>query len=309
MSDPQKRRRYDSGESVDFGAGFRGGSIFEELFSQAFGFDFQGGHSVPVGQHIEQAVTVDFEDVLTGAVREIEYERVVPCDTCGGSGARPGSTPMRCPTCAGRGQVQRRQQTLLGNMVTVVTCPECGGSGQVIDDPCPECHGEGVMRSTKTLTVEIPPGIQDGQQLKYDGYGDTSADSGRAGDLYVRVDVNDHGTFERRDNHIYLPLQISVAQAALGDRITVPTLESEEEIEIRPGTETGDEIRLRGQGLPQLRNPRRGDQVVHVRVKTPADLTDRQVELLQEFAREEGIELNPPPNSSFFDRVKQAFGG
>ncbi|MFO7946780.1 MAG: DnaJ domain-containing protein, partial [Armatimonadota bacterium] len=128
LSDPQKRRRYDSGESVDFDAGFRGGgsSIFEELFSQAFGFDFQGGHSVPVGQHIEQAVTVDLEDVLTGAEREIEYERVVPCDTCNGSGARPGSTPRRCATCGGRGQVQRRQHTLLGNMVTVVTCPDCG---------------------------------------------------------------------------------------------------------------------------------------------------------------------------------------
>lgn len=314
LSDPSKRRQYDAGGSVDFSSGFggrgAGANMFEELFREAFGFGFGStGGSVNVGRDLEHAVSIDLEDVLTGTERKITYQRKVECETCGGTGAAPGSSPVRCPTCGGHGQVRRRQRTLLGDMMTVTTCPECGGSGEIIQDPCPDCGGEGVASVTEELTVEVPPGIRDGQHLEYSGYGDKPPGGGRAGNLYVRVDVNEHEHFERHNNDLHLPVEISFIQAALGDRVQVPTIDGSEEIDINPGTQSGEQIRLKSRGLPGLRSSRRGDQIVTINVVTPEDLTERQIELLQEFAREEGLDLNPPPDSSFFDRVKHAFGG
>lgn len=307
LSDPQKRRQYDTGGTTDFGFDAGMGSIFD-IFNQAFGFGFAGGRHASPGRDIEYAVDIELEEVLTGTERTVTFERVGRCEACSGSGAAPGSATATCTTCAGRGQVRQRQDTILGSMVSVVTCPECGGSGQIVDEPCEECDGKGVRRHAEDIKVTVPPGIRDGQHLEYTGLGDMSPDGGPAGNLYVRVDVRDHDAFTRHDNHLAMSLDIVFAQAALGDTITVPTIDGETDIHIQPGTQSGEEIRLRGKGLPSLRSTRRGDQVVVVKVMTPTELSDRQIELLHELASEDGIELQTPPSCGLFDRVKQLFG-
>ncbi len=310
LSDPQKRRRHDAG-GVDFDFGFGAGgmgSIFD-IFNQAFGFAGGGRRWAAPGRDLEEHVYIELEEVLTGAQRRIEYRRIATCEACDGSGAAPGSSPTVCTTCGGHGQVRQRQQTILGSMVTVVTCPDCGGAGQVIGEPCSECDGAGTAAVTEELEVTVPPGIKDGQHLEYADRGDVSAEGGPPGNLYVRTNVAKHEIFTRHNNHLHMPLDISFAQAALGDTRTVPTLEGETELEISPGIQSGEELRLAGKGLPDLRNGRRGAQVISVRVKTPTDLTEAQVELLQQLAAEEGLELRPPGDATIFDRVKKAFGG
>jgi len=309
LSDQQKRRRYDAGGVFDFGFDGSMGSIFD-IFNQAFGFSNMGrGRWASPGRDLEQQVDIELEEVLTGAERNLTYERMARCEACRGSGAAAGSKPVTCPTCGGHGQVRQRQETILGSMVTIVSCPDCGGTGEIIEDACPDCGGSGVARTTEQLGVEIPRGIKDGQHLEYAGMGAVSADGGPPGNLYVRVNIADHEVFTRHGNHLYMSLDISFAQAALGDTVTVPTLEGNEELQIPAGIQSGEELRLRGQGLPSLRNSRRGDEVISVRVNTPTQLTERQIELLHELAREEGTELNPPAGSGIFDRVRKAFGG
>ncbi len=309
LADPQKRRRYDAGGVSDFGFDGGLGSIFD-IFNQAFGFSNMGRRAwTSPGRDLEQQLDLELEEVLTGGQRDLTYERMAPCEACKGSGAAPGSKPITCPTCGGHGQVRQRQQTILGSMVTIISCPDCGGSGEIIDEPCPECGGQGVVRTAEQLRVEIPAGIADGQHLEYAGMGDISANGGPPGNLYVRLNVADHEVFTRHGNHLYMALEISFAQAALGDTLTVPTLEGSEELQIPAGIQSGEELRLRGRGLPSLRSSRRGDQVIALRVNTPTELSDRQIELLQELAREEGTELRPPAGSGIFERVRKALGG
>lgn len=310
LSDPHKRRHHDAG-GVDFDFGFGNGgmgSIFD-IFNQAFGFAGGGRRWATPGRDLEEHVHIELEEVLTGAQRRIEYRRSATCEACGGSGAAPGSSPAVCPTCGGHGQVRQQQQTILGSMVTVVTCPDCGGAGQVISDPCPQCNGAGTAAVTEELEVTVPPGIKDGQHLEYADRGDVSPEAGPPGNLYVRINVAEHGTFTRHNNHLHMSLDISFMQAALGDTITVPTLEGETELQIPPGIQSGEELRLPGKGLPDLRNARRGAQVISVRVRTPTDLTEEQADLLRQLATEEGLELRPPGGVTVFDRVKKAFGG
>jgi molecular chaperone DnaJ len=310
LSDSHKRRRYDAGGvDFDFGFGTAGmGSIFD-IFNQAFGFAGGGSRWATPGRDLEEHVYIELEEVLTGAQRRIEYRHIATCEACGGTGAAPGSSPAVCSTCGGHGQVRQRQQTILGTMATVVTCPDCGGTGQSIEDPCTECGGTGSAPVTEELEINIPPGIRDGQHLEYPEKGDLSPQGGPPGNLYVRIHVAEHDTFTRHNNHLHIFLDISFAQAALGDTITVPTLEGETELKISPGIQSGEELRLSGKGLPDLRNSRRGDQVISVRVKTPTQLTEAQVELLHQLAAEEGLELKSPADPTIFDRVKKAFGG
>lgn len=306
LSDPEKRHRYDAGGIG--GVGFDGGlDFFMEMFNQAVGFGGPRYRRPSAGRDRELGVTVTLAEVLTGAERQVQYERISLCETCNGQGAAPGSRPATCPVCHGHGQVRQRQDTILGSMVTITTCYHCGGSGNVIEETCPDCEGAGAVRTAQELTVQVPAGIEDGQHLEYAGMGDISPEGGRPGNLYVRVNVAEHDTFTRHGSHLYLPLEISFAQAALGDTVTVPTLEGSYKLEIRPGIQSGEELRLRSRGLPSLQGGRRGDLVVSIRVKTPTDLTDQQVELLRQMAAEEGIELDPPASSNLFDRVRKAF--
>jgi molecular chaperone DnaJ len=308
LSDPEKRHRYDHGGASGFG--FDGGlDFFVEMFNQTMGCGGPRYHRPAAGRDRELVVTVTLEDVLNGAEQQVQYDRIGLCETCKGQGTAAGSHPLTCPVCNGQGQVRQRQDTILGSMMTIATCYNCNGAGTVIEEPCPDCEGAGAVRTAEELIVQVPAGIEDGQHLEYAGMGDVSAAGGRAGNLYVRVQVAKHDTFTRHGTHIYMPMEISFAQAALGDVVEVPTLKESREVEVSPGTQSGEELRLRGQGLPSLRSGRRGDQILSVRVKTPTDLTDRQTELLRELAREEGIELTEPASSSIFDRVRKAFGG
>lgn len=314
LSDPEKRRRYDTygGDSpADFGFA-DGFPDFFSIFEQAFGFGGGGGSRVSVGRDLQHDIEIELEEVLTGATRTIPLLRQVRCETCGGSGAKPGSTPDTCTQCQGHGRVRQMRQTLLGNMVTVVTCPQCRGQGTIIREFCEACEGRGVRRSAEEFTVTVPPGIESGQHLEYEGRGDVS-ESGLAGSLYVRVTVRPHDEFVRdgRDVRSVLPLQFW--QVALGDNLTVRTLEGEESLHLAAGTQSGTELRLKGRGLPDLRRRGRGDHIYTVQVVTPEELTAEQRELLEELARSFGDE--PPAGrehghgKGFFARVRETLTG
>jgi len=312
LSDPNKRAHYDRFGTTDPSSfGFTGGfpDIFE-VFNAAFGnMPFGAGFAGPqAGRSLRYELTVNLEDVLHGATREIEYTRVGLCDHCDGTGAEPGSDVRTCPTCRGSGQIRQTRNTFLGTISTASTCPNCGGAGQVITDPCAECNGQGLVRTKEQTTVEVPPGIEDGQELVLRGLGDEAGPDVRPGDLYVRIRIRSHKLFTRDGADLIHQVDISFPQAALGDIVMVPTLEGEVELRIPSGTESGDEIRLSGQGLPYLRSNRRGELRVVLRVTTPKQLTERQKELLLELAREEGQQVQPQ-DRSFFGRMKDAFGG
>lgn len=309
LQDPEKRRRYDTygHNGGDFGvpADF---DIFD-LFNQAFGFGFGGGQRVTPGRDLQHEITIELEEVLTGASREIELTRRVTCETCGGSGARPGSNPAICQTCGGQGRVRQLQQSFFGSMSTIVTCPTCRGKGSIVTDPCGTCAGSGIASKTESLTVEVPPGIEDGQHLQYSGYGDMS-ESGHAGDLYVRIRVAPHPHLTREGPTLRSTIPITFWQAALGDRLTVPTLDGEADIRVEPGTQPGTEVVLQGKGLPQLRRRGRGQHIVTLKVVTPENLSPRQRELFEEMAREFGDDVPGGANGkSLFSRLKDTLTG
>ncbi len=312
LSDPEKRRRYDTygGDSpADFGFA-DGFPDFFSVFEQVFGFG-AGGPRVSVGRDLQRDIEIELEEVLTGATRTIPLRRQVRCETCGGSGARPGSTPDICAQCQGQGRVRQMRQTLLGPMVTVVTCPQCQGQGAIIREFCETCQGRRVVQSAEEFTVTVPPGIESGQHLEYSGRGDVS-ESGLAGSLYVRVTVRPHDEFTREGRNVRSVLPVWFWQVALGDNLTVRTLEGEEGLPLTAGTQSGTELRLKGRGLPDLRRRGRGDHIYTVQVVTPEDLTAEQRELLEELARSFGEE--PPAGrdggaKGFFARVRETLTG
>lgn len=318
LRDPQRRAAYDrfghagvsgSGGFADAsGFGFGGlGDIFEEFFG--FGTRTSAARQGPArGADLRAQVTLTFEEAVFGAEKQIEVTRLETCPNCGGSGAEPGSTPRRCSECNGRGEVRRVQQTLFGSSVYVTTCPRCGGRGEVVNTPCVQCRGEQRVPVTKRLVVTIPAGVDDGTQMRLAGEGEAGLRGGPAGNLYVALKVQSHRYFRRQENDILLDLNISFVQAALGDKIKVPTLEGEETLAIPAGTQTGTAFRLRGKGVPFLRHSGRGDQVVTVHVRTPTNLTAQQKKLLRELGESLGYEVTPQETRSFFEKVKDAFG-
>ena len=313
LNDPERRQRYDvyGHNGGDFGVP-QGVDLFE-LFNQAFGFGAGfgfggGGRRAAPGRDLQHELTIELEEVLTGASREIELTRRVTCETCGGSGARPGSEPVVCPTCAGQGRVRQMQQSFFGTMATIVTCPHCHGRGATITDPCETCNGSGIAGQTETFTVEIPPGIENGQHIQYSGGGDMG-ESGHAGDLFVRIAVAPHPRFTRDGPTIHSTILITFWQAALGDWLTVPTLEGETEIRVEPGTQSGTEIVLPGKGLPQLRRRGRGRHVITLKVVTPEHLTPEQRALFEQLAEAFGDEPPSAEHKGLFDRIKDSLKG
>ncbi|MCS6858942.1 MAG: molecular chaperone DnaJ [Abditibacteriales bacterium] len=317
LSDAEKRARYDrfghdapGGFGVDFSRDFGFGGLsdlFGDFFSDLFGAPHGGRETTQRGADLRYDMTITLEEAYHGVERPIEIHSRVTCGTCRGSGAAPGTRPQTCPTCYGRGQVRVQQGRGFFNMVSITTCPQCQGTGQTIPRPCPECRGEGRVLKTRRLTVRIPAGIEDGARLRMTGQGEDGFRGGPPGDLYVYVRVQEHEYFERRGCDLICELPISFAQAALGATINVPTLEDEEPLTIPPGTQTGTVFRLRGRGMVDLRSNSRGDQHVVVRVVTPTQLTPRQRELLQEFAKESGETLSDSAKpKGFFERVKDA---
>lgn len=302
LSDPEKRQRYDTYGSegpADFG--FTGGVDIFDIFNQAFGFS--GGRRATPGRDLQHELTIELEEVLTGATREIELTRQVPCETCKGTGAKPGVPPATCQTCGGQGRVRQVQNSFFGSMMTVVTCPHCHGRGTVTREFCEDCDGSGLVEKTEPFTVEIPPGIESGQHLEYQGYGDMG-ESGYAGSLYVRVLVAPHDKFTREGPDLHYTLPLEIWQAALGDKIRVPMLDGETQVQIEPGTQSGTEITLTGKGLPQLRRRGRGRQIIHVQVITPRNLSPQQKEALENLARASGADLPSGEGKGLFSKLR-----
>jgi molecular chaperone DnaJ len=291
LRDPQKRNIYDQfGHQGLEGAGFSGFGGFEDIFS-AFGDIFEdffgfGTRSrgrrtaARPGADLLYDLRIDFTEAVFGTEQEIEVPTSVSCEACGGRGCDPGTEEQVCPMCHGRGQVSQSH----GLFRISTTCPRCGGQGHIIAHPCKTCSGTGQQRVTRKVSVKVPAGVDTGTRLRIPNTGESGYRGGPPGDLYVRLHVEPHPFFEREGNDLFCRLPVSFVQAALGDTIELETLEGKELVEIPPGIETGNSIRLKGQGVPSLRGRGRGDLIVEVQVKTPVNLSKRQKELLREFA-------------------------
>jgi molecular chaperone DnaJ len=321
LSDPERRQRYDmfgpdgvkAGASGDpfAGAGFGGlGDIFDAFFGGGGGFGptGRGGRrSGPAqGPDAEVTATLEFEEAVFGTDKEVTLRTAVACETCSTTGAAPGTAPATCVQCAGTGEVRTVRQSLLGQMVTSRPCPRCNGSGEHIASPCPACRAEGRVVEERTLSVEVPPGVDHGNTLRLAGRGPVGPRGGPPGDLYVHLDVRADPRFERRGNDLVHELHVSVAQAALGAHPQVQTLEGEEELGVPPGTQSGRVIRLRGRGVPDVHRRGRGDLLVQVVVDTPTPLSQTEERLLRELAAARG-EVVDPPDSGLFSKIRSAF--
>ncbi len=324
LSDDDKRARYDrfGAAGVQGNGGFNGAAgfsgfeeIFEEFFSSFGGSARTRQRRGPrPGSDRRVDVTVTFEESVFGTEKEIEFERLEVCETCAGTGAAPGTSPQRCSQCNGTGEIRQVQQTFLGPMVQVATCPRCAGTGETIATPCPTCRGGGRLRKKAVLTAQIPPGVREGLQIQIRSEGDMGERGAPQGNLYVVVHVSDHEYFKRKDNDVILDISINVAQAALGDKLNIPTVDGDVELVIPAGTQTGRVFRLRGKGIPRLRsdgsNSGRGDQLVYIQVEVPTKLTDEQRILFEKLAATMGNEVQPQRNGKgFFDRVMDFFAG
>ena len=310
LSDETKRRNYDqfghegvNGQGVGGAGGFGGqgfggfDDIFGDIFGDMFGGGFSGGsrqrrRGPERGADIKQRVNISFEEAAFGKKVQVKINRSEECDQCHGSGAKPGTSKKTCPTCHGSGQVQSVQRTPFGNIASTRTCSTCNGEGEVIDSPCSKCHGKGSIRKTKTIEVDIPAGIDNGQMIKLGGQGELGTRGGPRGDLYIEVNVQSHPLFTRDGYDVYLEMPITFAQATLGDKIQVPTLDGKVEYEVPEGTQTGTVFRLKGKGIPKLKSNVRGDQYVKVTVEIPKKLNEKQKELVREFAKECGQEVH-----------------
>ncbi|NPA90532.1 MAG: molecular chaperone DnaJ [Chloroflexi bacterium] len=321
LSDPEKRAQYDRfGHVGPSSGGPRPGDFggippdIVDLFGDLFGFDFGFGgrrsHPRPErGQDVQVEVTLSFEEAVFGTQRTVEVTRWEPCPRCNGTGMEPGTRPVTCPQCGGTGEVQQIRETFFGRFVTVSTCPRCNGQGVIITTPCQECGGRGMVRRTRQVVVEIPPGVDEGTLIRLAGEGELGRHGGPPGDLYVRVHVQPHPLFKREGQNLLLEVPINVAQAALGDEIEVPALDgSKVKLSIPPGTQPGKVIRLKGHGVPDMRNPnRRGDMLVTVRVVIPKKLTPEQRELFRKLG--ETLGKTPTPDErNFFEKMLDALG-
>jgi molecular chaperone DnaJ len=316
LSDADKRAMYDRFGHGGPTGGLGGdpfasgadpfGSIFEAFFGGTAGR--AGTQRGPQrGADLRYNLAISFEEAVFGAEKEIEFRRLETCLPCKGSGAEPGTDPVRCPKCGGLGEV--RQRSPIFNMVTVTTCDQCRGEGTVVAVPCRTCRGEGRLRNPRKLTVRIPPGVDNSSQIRITAEGEAGPRGGPYGNLFVAIDIQPHAMFVREGNDIVLELPLNVAQAALGTELEVPTIDGSERIVVQPGTQTGMLIRLKGKGVPFLRGGGRGDQVIVTRITVPTRLTDQQRRLLQELQST----LSPEPlggqrDDGFFNRIKNALG-
>ena len=319
LSDSSKRQRYDRfGHEGLRGAGVHDfssmgfGDIFS-MFNDIFGgMGFSGGAAAGVqrGLDLETQVEVTLEQVATGADQTLEFERLDLCDTCSGSGAKPGTSPKRCETCGGYGQVQQQMQGFFGVSVRIIPCPDCSGRGRIVSDPCKDCRGSGRRKKQRVLTVHIPAGIRDGQVVRARGEGEPSADGTSRGDLHVYVRVAEHPLLARRGDDLVCRVPITFTQAAIGGKAPVPTLAGQETVDVPAGTQNGDVITLKKRGLPSLRTGQPGNQYVQIFVEIPRKLTQKQRELLQKYAEtEDGEEFREAhtEQKSFFDKLKDYF--
>jgi molecular chaperone DnaJ len=319
LSDPQKRARYDQYGRA--GLGEMGGmpdyatmdfnDIFEEILG-GFGIGFGGGGARSRrphrGRDLQVQMELTFEEAIFGVEKTIEVTRNETCGTCHGSGAEPGSTPQRCQTCGGRGEVRQVRQTIFGSMMQSGPCPTCGGRGEVISTPCHTCRGSGLERKTVKKSVQIPAGVDNGTQIRLAGEGEPGTLGGPQGNLYLLLTVRGHKFFRRRENDILLNLGINVAQAVLGAEVDVPTVDGHEKLKIPAGTQPGKIFTLKARGVPYLRKSGRGDQLVIANVEIPSKLTKEQKELFEKLAATMGTTVNTK-DKGFLDWLNEALGG
>ncbi len=327
LSDPEKRRQYDQFGHAAFEGGMGGGAggfdfsgmDFSDIFGDIFGDFFGGGRrsqsNGPMrGANVRTAVRITFEEAAFGCNKEIEVVLKEDCPTCHGSGAKPGTSKVTCSKCGGKGRVVMTSQSFFGTMQNVTTCPDCQGTGQIIKEKCSDCHGTGYIAKKKRIEVSIPAGIDDGQAVRIREKGEPGVNGGPRGDLLVEVRVSSHPIFQRREYDIYSSAPISFAQAALGGEVIIDTLDGKVSYEVKAGTQTDTRIRLRGKGIPSLRNPNtRGDHYVTLVVQVPTSLNAKAKEALRTFDQESGNTLNgatqvkeAKKKKGFMDKVKDA---
>ena len=323
LRDPERRRRYDTfgpeglrgaggGAEDVFGGGMGGlGDLFDAFFGG--GSPFGGGGAgrggrggPPRGHDIEMRLQLEFEDAVFGAHRDLTVMVPVACSTCGGSGARPGTTPTRCSQCQGTGEVRRVRQSILGQMVTASPCTRCGGLGEEISSPCGDCRGEGRRHEERTLTVEVPAGVDDGTTLRLTGRGAAGPRGGPAGDLYVHISVRPSERFVRQGYDLVHELHVPMTQAALGVHLSFETLDGTEDLVVPAGTQTGRVFRLRGRGVPHVDGRGRGDLLVRVVVDTPTGLGKEEDDLLRRLADLRGEDV-APADPGLFSKIRSAF--
>ena len=323
LGDEQKRAAYDQygpagANGFNGGAGGFGGfdgaggfGGFEDIFSSFFGGGAaQRNPNAPrQGDDLQYRVQLKFEEAIFGTEKEVTYNREATCHTCGGSGAKPGTSPVTCHKCHGQGVITVDTQTPLGTMRRQVTCDVCHGTGQEIKDPCPTCHGTGHEKEKHTVSVKIPAGVETGQQIRLAGQGEAGFNGGPYGDLFVMITVQPSDKFEREGSTIYYTLNLNIVQAALGDVVDVPTVHGDVELSIPAGTQTGKTFRLRGKGAPKLRGGGQGDEHVTVKVVTPTKLNSAQKEALRAFAEASDDSISKPKKKGFFDKVKDVLAG
>ena len=330
LSDPEKRRQYDQfgHAAFDGGAGGAGGFDFNGAdFGDIFGDFFGGGsrrrgNDGPMkGQNLRTSVRITFEEAVFGCEKELEITLKDECTSCHGSGAKAGTSPVTCPKCNGEGQIVYTQQSMFGMVRNVQVCPDCHGTGKIIKDKCPDCRGTGYISNRKKIKVSIPAGIDNGQSIRIRDKGEPGTNGGPRGDLLVEVNVARHPIFQRQDMNIYSTAPITYAQAALGGEVKLNTVDGEVLYEVKPGTQTDTRIRLKGKGVPSLRNSNvRGDHYVTLVVQTPTKLNEKAKEALRAFdeacgnrpaaeakAADGETAEQPKKKKGFMDKVKEAF--
>ena len=299
LSDPQKKAQYDQFGTADFngaGAGGFGGydasgfdfSDLGDIFGSFFGGGFsQGGGRRPNapqrGNDMEYSINLTFEEAVFGVDKEISITRSESCETCHGTGAKPGTSPKTCDKCHGSGRIRVQRNTPLGSFVSESTCDKCGGKGTIVSDPCHDCHGAGVQRKKRKITVKIPAGVDTGNVIPLRGHGEHGKNGGPAGDLYINIRVAPHKIFKRENFDIFIDTHVSFADAALGVETRVPTIDGDVKYTVPAGTQPGTRFRLRGKGVPRVNGSGRGDQYVRVIVDIPKTLNEKQKEALKLF--------------------------
>ena len=327
LKDPAKRRQYDQMGHAAFsqgpGAGAQGFGGFDVSDAlRAFMRDFggfgdlddlfggggrRGGRRRVRGQDLQVRLPLTLEEIASGVEKKIKLNKLKECDSCNGSGAAAGSDLKSCPTCGGAGEVRQVSRSILGQFVNVTTCPQCHGEGEIITRPCPECSGQGRVRGVTTLSVKVPAGVAAGNYIPIHGAGNAPGRGGEPGDVLVVIEEKEHDLFVRHHEHIMYEMPISVAQAALGDQVTVPTLDGTASLTIPAGTQSDKVFKLSGRGLPRLNGRGKGDLLVKVTVWIPSKLSSEQKKLFEHLAATEG--LKPPrTDRSFFDRLRQTLG-
>ncbi len=327
LSDSDKKARYDQfghagvdpsygggGSSYGYGDSPFGGGIdidLEDIFGSFFGGGFGGRRrsdpNAPMrGSDAETVINISFEEAANGCKKQISYKNVESCADCNGTGCAGGTTAKTCPECSGSGKVRINQRTPFGVMQTTRTCDRCRGKGKIIDNPCKNCKGSGRVKNTKTVEVNVPKGIKNEQILNVSGAGNAGSNGGAAGDLHVYVNIAPHPVFERRGDDIWCELPVTFAQAAMGEEVTVPTLDGKVSYSLREGTQPGDVFKLKGKGIAHLGGFGRGDEYVKVAIEVPKHLSQSQKEILRQF-ESNASDKNYPKRKNFFQKLKDIF--